>query len=250
MKLLSLSSVDINHQRDRVDILDLYIKTKKENNLETEVADSLIYWDYAKNGKLLPNQFAKNSNHIVWWKCPTCGGSWEKSIIAFSKGDRCPYCSGHRLLIGFNDLETLFPEVAKDWNYEKNGNLKPNNIYARSSRRLWWKCSKGHEWQQTLSSRVHKHTGCPYCAGKDYLFGPNAKQTEEWNKKYLAAKLYFEKYGNLEVPVLYTTTSGIKLGVWIQSQRTKYRNGNLLQERKELLDLIGMIWEVKRGLKK
>lgn len=244
------SAFNINHQRDRTDILSSYIKLTKENNLETEVKEATIFWDYEKNKELQPNQFTRNSNHVVWWKCPTCGGSWEKSIIAFSKGDRCPYCSGHRLLPGFNDLETMFPEVANEWNYEKNGNMTPANTYARSSKRLWWVCAKGHEWQQTLSARISKHTGCPYCSGKAYLFGPNAKQVEEWDKKFEEARQYFDNHGNLEVPIGYISDSGLKLGVWIQSQRTKCNNGNLLPDRKQRLDSIGMIWNVKRGPKK
>ena len=38
------------------------------------------------------------------------------------------------------------PEIAKEWNYERNGNLKPEHFAANSNKKVWWKCSKGHEW--------------------------------------------------------------------------------------------------------
>ena len=244
-------NIDVNHQRDRTDILNSYINLKKENSLGTEVDDSYRFWDYEKNKGLTPEQFTKASNHIVWWKCPVCGGSWEKSIIAFGKGDRCPYCSGHRLLPGFNDLQTMNPELVKEWNYNKNLSITPDSIYAKSSKKVWWICSKGHEWRQAPQVRISKGVGCPYCGGKEYLLsGPNEKQTLQWNKLYDEAKEYHSSFGNLEVPISYISPSGAKLGMWIHVQRTRFNNGNLIEERKAKLDQIGMIWVVKRGPKK
>ena len=51
-----------------------------------------------------------------------------------------------------------------------------------------------------------------------------------WNKKYNLAKMYYEHYGNLEVPVKFKTTNGIDydekgiaLGTWISTQRHAYQ---------------------------
>ena len=63
-----------------------------------------------------------------------------------------------------NSLLLLNPEIAKEWNYQKNGSLKPEYILANSSKKVWWKCSKGHEWQATIYSR-NQGNGCPYCSG-------------------------------------------------------------------------------------
>ena len=78
------------------------------------------------------------------------------------------------------------PEVAKEWDYERNGNLKPQTLTANSNKRVWWKCSKGHEWQARIDHR-NSGSGCPYCAGKKVLKGFNDLQTvnpllaEEWH---------------------------------------------------------------------
>ena len=33
---------------------------------------------------------------------------------------QCPYCNGVRVLVGFNDLKTTRPDLAAEWDYEKN----------------------------------------------------------------------------------------------------------------------------------
>ena len=60
------------------------------------------------------------------------------------------------------------PKVAAEWNYERNGNLKPEHFPANSNKKVWWKCSNGHEWQSIIGNR-NKGRGCPYCAGKKIL---------------------------------------------------------------------------------
>ena len=72
----------------------------------------------------------------------------------------------HREATNHRILSEANPELVKEWNYEKNGDLKPTEVYNRSDLRVWWKCSKGHEWQTKIESRVQAKTGCPYCSDK------------------------------------------------------------------------------------
>ena len=104
-----------------------------------------------------------NSDKKVWWKCSK-GHEWQASISHRSQGRGCPYCSGRKTLKGYNDLQTINPAVAKEWNYEKNNGLMPADVTPNSDIKAWWKCSNGHEWQATIGSR-HKGSGCPgsYC---------------------------------------------------------------------------------------
>lgn len=61
-------------------------------------------------------------------------------------------------------LATKYPKIAKEWNYEKNGNFKPEHIAPKSSKKVWWKCSKcGHEWLTDPNHRS-RGQGCPKCA--------------------------------------------------------------------------------------
>ena len=61
-----------------------------------------------------------------------------------------------------NSLLFTNPTLAKEWNYERNGNLKPEHILASSGKKVWWKCDEGHEWQAVIYSR-NKGRCCPIC---------------------------------------------------------------------------------------
>jgi len=62
-------------------------------------------------------------------------------------------------------LEESNPELAKQWNYEKNGKLKPSDIVSLSHLKVWWKCEKGHSWRAIVSNRQQFNHGCPECYG-------------------------------------------------------------------------------------
>lgn len=90
---------------------------------------------------------------------------WEATINNRTHGNGCPYCSGRFIVKGKNDLQTVNPDLAKEWNYEKNNGLTPVDVTANSNKKAWWKCRKGHEWQATIANRNHGN-GCPYCSGR------------------------------------------------------------------------------------
>ena len=69
-----------------------------------------------------------------------------------------------------SSLVFTHPELAKEWHPTKNGNLKPENFKRGSDKKVWWKCSKGHEWEAIISSRSIGR-GCPYCKGKRPIIG-------------------------------------------------------------------------------
>ena len=81
------------------------------------------------------------------------------------------------------------PELAKDWNYEKNGALTPDMFYEFSNEKVWWKCNHGHEWEASISNRSNLGRGCPYCNGQKALGGVNDVFTlfphlrDEWDEK-------------------------------------------------------------------
>lgn len=102
----------------------------------------------------------------VWWLCPK-GHSYYYSISHRTcSGRTCPICSNRQLLLGYNDLVTVNKEIAKEWDYEKNKGMKPEDFTPISGTRVWWKCSKcGYEWNIKISNRYIKGNGCPKCAG-------------------------------------------------------------------------------------
>ncbi|MBQ4240024.1 MAG: zinc-ribbon domain-containing protein, partial [Oscillospiraceae bacterium] len=65
---------------------------------------------------------------------------------------------------GYNDLETIFPNFLKEWNYKRNTVL-PNQVIARSGKKYWWICELGHEWQVSPLDRTYGR-GCPICSSE------------------------------------------------------------------------------------
>ncbi|MBR4745078.1 MAG: Helicase associated domain protein [Oscillospiraceae bacterium] len=66
---------------------------------------------------------------------------------------------------------------------------------------------------------------------------------EQWYENYNSAIEYYNKYGDLLVPLRYITTNNKKLGVWISFQRNSYKSGKLTAEKIELLEKYGMVWD-------
>ena len=104
------------------------------------------------------------SNKYLYWKCPTCGGVYKTSPKHRVIDHRnCPYCSHRRVTTGKTDLQTLFPNIAKEWDYKKNYPVTPDKVLPMSHKKYWWICSKGHSYQASPSNRCGLFRGCPEC---------------------------------------------------------------------------------------
>lgn len=132
-------------------------------------------WNYEKNSNIKPNNVAPHSSKKVWWQCSVCRNDWQVKICERTSVNKsgCPYCKNQKIKSGFNDLLTKEPELCKEWNYEKNVNIKPSNISCNSGKKVWWKCKLGHEWEATIDNRRGKGKGCPFCSNKKVLPGYN-----------------------------------------------------------------------------
>ena len=123
-------------------------------------------WNYDKNTTLgiNPEEIGAVSNEKVWWTCPQ-GHEYDMSISDRSKENgHCPFCRGRRVLVGFNDLASQYPDVVLDWDYDNN-DKKPNEVAQHSSKKAYWKCHIcGHKWITQIAKRTGpQSSGCPRC---------------------------------------------------------------------------------------
>lgn len=136
---------------------------KSSNILSRKFPDLCKEWDYEKNYPLIPSDVTFGCHNVVWWVCKN-GHKWKCQINSRTNmGSGCPYCSG-RSVCKDNCLAFLNPKLSKEWHPNKNNNLTPEDVTCNSSRKVWWKCKKKHEWMSEISSRNANH-GCPYCSG-------------------------------------------------------------------------------------
>lgn len=139
-------------------------KVNSTNNLSTiypEIADS---WHTTKNGSLTPQKIGECSSKKVWWKCDAGKDhEWESTIAHRINGRGCPICAGKKV-VKSNSLQTLYPDLAKEWHPTKNGKISPNNVTKGSYKKIWWQCkfNKEHVWLAIIDDRV-RGNGCPFC---------------------------------------------------------------------------------------
>ena len=142
-------------------------KVVKSNSLITLYPELAREWHPVKNGDLTPLDVTSGSKRKIWWQCGKGSDHvWEASVNNRVKGRGCPVCSGKKV-VASNCLASTHPKLAKEWHPTRNGNLTPESVVSGSHRKVWWKCSKGHdhEWQSNISNRS-KGVGCPICSRK------------------------------------------------------------------------------------
>lgn len=192
-------------------------KINSKNSLEHLAPNLAKEWHPSKNGALKPSDVGTGSNKRVWWKCDK-GPDHEWEVLINSRyhfNSGCPFCSGRRVS-KTNCLETINPELTKQWHPVKNGNITPRDVVSQSNKKYWWKCDKGadHEWETSINNRKGGNRGCPVCSGRktvetNSLAKLNPELTQQWHQT---------KNGNL-------TPSDFGIGsskkVWWQCEKAK-----------------------------
>ncbi len=119
-----------------------------------------------------PDEVTFGSGLIVEWRCTKCGQCYKKKISERIKYG-CAFCSGHKVITGKNDLKTLYPAVAEEWDYTKNGKLRPEHVSAMNTRKVWWRCKRcGKQWRAYVENRTRDNNGCPSCAAGSHTSFP------------------------------------------------------------------------------
>ena len=140
-----------------------------ENDLKSlfpEVARQASGWD--------PSLILPGSNKKLEWKCSR-GHIWTAQPYERTGRDKtgCPYCSNKKVLAGFNDLLTRYPDFAK----EADG-WDPTEVMPGNNKKYSWRCAFGHTWSVSPNSRTNSGNGCPYCGNKRVWSGFNDLQTK------------------------------------------------------------------------
>lgn len=139
------------------------------NDLATKYPEIAAQWHPTLN-KRPASSVLPQSNKSAWWLCEQ-GHEYEASPShRVTRDSACPICSNKKVLVGYNDLATTYPEIAAQWHPTKN-TLSPKEVTIGADKMAWWLCDKGHEWEALVYSR--RHNGCPYCSGNKVWVGFN-----------------------------------------------------------------------------
>ena len=160
---------------------------KKEKIIE--IKELLTIIDYDKNlaeGIDVSSLFS-NSSKEIYWKCEKGHTFKEKAGVVYRRKNKCFFCTGRQIWPGENDLQTLYPEIAREFDVEKNG-ITPDRVSPKDTKSYWWFCDNNHPgFYQSVSHRVERKTVCPYCSGRKIIQGQTDLKTlypeiaEEWD---------------------------------------------------------------------
>lgn len=186
-------------------------------------------WDKDKNGDLDPCYVSHGSRAKVWWVCSqNSEHKWEANVnnrVRFGYG--CPFCSGLKV-DRENSIASLYPELMKEWDWDKNQGIDPYTVSRGSQKKVSWICSNNdkHRWEAYVMARTTNERGCPFCSGHRVDAG-NCLQTL---RPDLALEWHPSKNGSLTARDV-TNASGKKIwwkcGTCLNEWRTDVRNRTL-----------------------
>jgi hypothetical protein len=124
-------------------------------------------WDYEKNDAegLDPKTISSFSEIEAYFKChaTSCGHHQQKTVVRNrTQGVRCSFCTGMQTC-ECDSFLTLFPHLAKEYDWNKNKDIDPYKLPRASNRCVWWKDDKGHSWQARICARTDGGNNCNIC---------------------------------------------------------------------------------------
>jgi len=129
-------------------------------------------------------------------------------------------------------------QISKQY-YEKYGNLLLKQYEMVNGYNLGQWINNQRARKSTLTKkRIDKLDviGMVWNATKDF-----------WNRCYDAAKRYYIENGDLLIPSDYIV-DGLKVGIWMGTQKSSYKENSLTKKQIDMLELIGMIWYARDDL--
>lgn len=136
-------------------------------------------WDDTLNN-IKMTEITRGSETQVYWICFNGHPSYLMSPCARTGKDKsgCPVCANKKVLAGYNDLESQFPEISREFDREKNSK-SPQEYLKFSGLPVYWKCPKcDYSYKMEIIRRTKNGQGCPCCSHQKLVSGKNDFATE------------------------------------------------------------------------
>jgi hypothetical protein len=128
----------------------------------------IVQWN---DSRFSPDSVSFGSSIPVDWKCEVCDHCWQSSPNARITKTRISGCSACNLgslhSDGRNSLLVQYPQIALDFDLQKNSPLSPSEIVGGTAKKVWWKCHQcNYEWKASGAHRIKKGRNCKACSNK------------------------------------------------------------------------------------
>jgi mannose/fructose/N-acetylgalactosamine-specific phosphotransferase system component IIB len=140
-------------------------KTHPDDSLATLYPNLLEEWHPTRNEGLNPYQVSPKGVRRVWWQCKVNPNHvWDTFVRSRTETDTgCPECARENLEKNLS-VAALYPEIADEWNYEKNSK-SPKDYTSKSGETVWWICKDCmNEWRAEIKNRTLLNSKCPICS--------------------------------------------------------------------------------------
>lgn len=134
--------------------------------------DDVAHSQFVILNRFYQDRNKKSKQQIKWYtvKCLKCGCSFDVTETALECYHNCQACCDmpKKLFVGFNDLETKYPEIAK---MLKNPEKAKTYIYNSTAREDWICPICGEEiLDKSIDYVLHRGLKCPHCSDKHLSF--------------------------------------------------------------------------------
>jgi len=135
------------------------------NNITITHPNLIKEWHPSLNGDLRPEHVSYGSGKRIWWQCKKDSRHvWDAIISNRARlGRGCPFCVRKRVTKD-ESLGALYPDLEKEWDYDKNEEFSPYEIPPFSQREIYLVCPEGHSWKtKPVNLTRHDDSSPPRC---------------------------------------------------------------------------------------
>lgn len=97
-----------------------------------------------------------------------------KSYNAASIASKAKQAMHEKCVPKEKSFEYKYPAACDEWDWERNGDITPDKVYALSEQKYWFICPEGHSYEATPMHKTERGDGCPVCRGFDIRSGINS----------------------------------------------------------------------------
>lgn len=141
----------------------------------------------AKNGGVSARDIFAGSAATFTWTCTKAGKEHDFTATASNRTanrSSCPVCLNRKIQGGINDIGSLYPSIATEFDTDANPGIELIDLAPGSNRMVNWKCAAGHKFRLTVGQRT-RGANCRICPT-----GAKAQKTLTFARPDLAVELH------------------------------------------------------------
>lgn len=131
--------------------------------------------------------------------------------------------------------DMIYERLAARYQKEQAVEIHPGDMDESGINLYYWLCCQRKEYQQGRMSEEHQmklqNLGISLDPGQD-----------AWEAGISSLREYSRTFGNVNVEIGYTAPDGMALGKWVSHRRGEYRRGTLDENRRKILEDLGIVW--------